>query len=264
MVATMFQRLLRLPEAVRARHDTSSLKVVMHGAAPTPPAVKRAMVDWWGPVFWEYYAATEGNARFRISSHEWLRKPGSVGKLLPECGARVLNEAGEPTAPGVVGEIYFRNNPAAPFEYFNAPEGERGRVRGEHFSVGDLGYVDEDGYLFLVGRTAERIISGGVNIYPQEIDDVLIQHPAVRETCTVGAPNEEWGEEVRGVVVLNEGYRASPELAQELIAFVRTQLAGYKAPRRIDFVATLPRSETGKLLRRAVRQGYWAQRSRQI
>lgn len=264
MVATMFQRLLKLPEATRARYDLSSLKVVMHGAAPTPPEVKRAMIEWWGPVFWEYYAATEGNARFRISSQEWLRKPGSVGKLQPECGAQVLDEDGKPTTPGVVGEIYFRNNPQSPFEYFNAPEHERGRWRGEHFSVGDLGYVDEDGYLFLVGRTADRIIVGGVNIHPQEIDEVLLKHPAVSESCTVGVPNDEWGEEVRGVVVLNEGYSPSPELAAELIAFVRSNIASYKAPRRIDFVAELPRSETGKLQRRVVRQRYWASRTREI
>lgn len=264
MVSTMFQRLLALPDATRARYDTSSLRKVFHGAAPTPPHVKRAMIDWFGPVIEEYYAATEGGGGFFISSEEWLRKPGSVGRLLPEHGARVLNAEGEPCQPGEVGSIYFGNNPVAPFSYFKDEQKYREAARGDHFTVGDMGYVDEDGYLFLTGRTAECIISGGVNIYPQEVDNVLLQHPAVVEVCTIGVPNDEWGEEVKSVVVLTDGVHADPNLAADIIRFARSRLAGFKAPRSVDFVPDLPRLESGKIQRRRVREPYWAGRERSI
>lgn len=263
MVSTMFQRLLRLPEAARQAHDLSSLKLLAHGAAPTPPEVKRAMIDWLGPVLFEYYAATEGNGAFGITSEEWLRKPGSVGRLDPKYGAKVLNSDGQPCAPGEVGQIFFANR-LAPFEYYKAPEKTASAFRGDDFTVGDMGYLDEDGYLFLTGRTAECIISGGVNIYPQEIDNVLLRHPAVREVCTIGAPNEEWGEEVRSVIALSDGYEASDALAEELRGFVRESLAGYKTPRGIDFNDDIPRSEAGKVLRQQVRAPYWAGRTKTI
>jgi long-chain acyl-CoA synthetase len=266
MVATMFQRILALPQAVRDRYDLSSLRQILHGAAPTPPRVKHAMIDWLGPMLLEYYAASEGGGNFFISSEEWLRKPGSVGRLDPAFGARIIDETGQDVGPNQVGAIYFPHNPLARFEYFNAPEKtqEANLAGGTHFTVGDMGYVDEDGYLFLTGRTAECIISGGVNIYPQEIDNELIRHPAVLDVCTIGVPNEEWGEEVKAVVSLRPGHAPTEDLAKSLIGFAREHLAAYKAPRSIDFVDEIPRSEAGKVQRRAVRAPYWAGRTVQI
>ncbi|HLK24537.1 MAG TPA: AMP-binding protein [Caulobacteraceae bacterium] len=266
MVSTMFQRLLALPKDVRDKYDISSLRHILHGAAPTPPEVKRAMIDWVGPILVEYYAASEGGGNFLIDSHEWLKKPGSVGKLTPESGTRLVDEHGNDVKQGEVGHIYFPHSPIARFEYFNDPEKTRAAELpgGQHFTVGDMGYVDEDGYLFLTGRTAECIISGGVNIYPQEIDNELVKHPAVKDVCTVGVPNDEWGEEVKAVVALHPGFEASPKMAKELLEFIRPSLAGYKMPRSVDFVDEVPRSEAGKVQRRQVRAPYWAGRVKQI
>jgi long-chain acyl-CoA synthetase len=266
MVATMFQRILALPRAVRDRYDLSSLRQIVHGAAPTPPQIKRAMIDWLGPILLEYYAASEGGAMFMIDSETWLKKPGSVGQPLAGSSARIIDDQGRDAAAGEVGQIYFPHNPLARFEYFNDKAKTRAAelAGGEHFTVGDMGYVDEDGYLFLTGRTAECIISGGVNIYPQEIDNELVRHPAVRETCTVGVPNEEWGEEVKAVIALYPGHAASEGLAKELLDFIRPSLAGYKMPRSVDFVDDIPRSAAGKVQRRQVRAPYWAGRDKQI
>ncbi len=266
MVSTMFQRILALPKAVRDKYDISSLRHILHGAAPTPPEVKRAMIEWVGPILYEYYAASEGGGNFMINSHEWLKKPGSVGKLMPGSGTRIVDDHGADVRPGEVGVIYFPHSPIARFEYYNDKEKTKAAELpgGEHFTVGDMGYVDEDGYLFLTGRTAECIISGGVNIYPQEIDNELIKHPAVKDVCTVGVPNDEWGEEVKAVIALHPGHAPSPELARELLDFIRPHLAGYKMPRSIDFVDEVPRSEAGKVQRRQVRAPYWAGRDKQI
>jgi long-chain acyl-CoA synthetase len=267
MVATMFQRMLALPQDVKDKYDVSSLRHVMHGAAPTPPQIKHAMIEWWGPIFLEYYAASEGGGNFMIDSHEWLTKPGSVGRWAPGSGALLLDDAGKPVeTPGVVGQIYFPHNPIARFEYFNDKAKTRAAEldAGTHFTVGDMGYIDEDGYLFLTGRTAECIISGGVNIYPQEVDNELVRHPAVRETCTVGVPNDEWGEEVRAVIALYPDYEPSDVLAKEILDFIRPSLAGFKMPRKVDFVDDIPRSEAGKVQRRQVRAPYWAGRDKQI
>jgi long-chain acyl-CoA synthetase len=266
MVSTMFQRILALPKAVREKYDISSLRHILHGAAPTPPEVKRAMIDWLGPILVEYYAASEGGGNFLIDSHEWLKKPGSVGKLTPESGTRIVDEHGADVKQGEVGVIYFPHSPIARFEYYNDQEKTKAAELpgGEHFTVGDMGYVDGDGYLFLTGRTAECIISGGVNIYPQEIDNELTKHPAVKDVCTVGIPNDEWGEEVKAVVALHPGNAPSPELAKALLDFIRPHLAGYKMPRSIDFVDEVPRSEAGKVQRRQVRAPYWAGRVKQI
>jgi long-chain acyl-CoA synthetase len=265
MVSTMFQRLLALPTEVRARYDLSSLRHVLHGAAPTPPQVKHAVIEWLGPILYEYYAASEGGGNFAIDSHEWLKKPGSVGKLDRAFGTRIVNDQGEEVATGEVGVIYFPHSQLARFEYFNDKEKTAAAGMGEnHFTVGDMGYVDEDGYLFLTGRTAECIISGGVNIYPQEIDNELIKHPAVRDVCTIGVPNTEWGEEVKSVVSLLPGHEPSDALAKELIAFARQHLAGFKVPRSIEFADDIPRSEAGKVQRRQVRAPYWAGRTVQI
>ncbi|HEX4198599.1 MAG TPA: AMP-binding protein [Caulobacteraceae bacterium] len=266
MVATMFQRILALPKETREKYDLSSLRHILHGAAPTPPEIKRAMIEWLGPIIHEYYAASEGGGTFLINSEDWLKKPGSVGRLVPGSGTRIINEAGQDAAVGEIGQIYFPHSPIARFEYFNDKAKTKAAELegGDHFTVGDMGYVDEDGYLFLTGRTAECIISGGVNIYPQEVDNELVRHPAVRETCTVGVPNDEWGEEVRAVIALYPGYTPSPELAKELLDFIRPNLAGYKMPRSVDFVDDIPRSEAGKVQRRQVRAPYWAGRDKQI
>ncbi|MBX3705196.1 MAG: AMP-binding protein [Pseudomonadales bacterium] len=264
MVATMFHRLLQLPEAVRAGYDLSSLKVVLHGAAPCPVHVKAAMIEWLGPVVYEYYAATEGGNNYFIDSPTWLAKPGSVGRTPTPENTRILDDAGNPVAPGATGTIYFRAPEIGRFEYFKSPEKTSGTYRGDWFTLGDMGYVDSDGYLFLTGRNAETIISGGVNIYPQEIDSVLLQHPAVQDVCTVGVPNEEWGEEVRSVVQVRPGAAAGAELAEDLLAFARARLPGFKTPRAIDFVTDLPRLPSGKIQRRLVREPYWKGRDRQI
>lgn len=263
MVATMFHRLLALPEDVRAKYDVSRLRFVLHGAAPCPVHVKHAMMEWLGPVIHEYYAATEGGGGFFIGPEEWLQKPGSVGKSPAGADNRILDDDGNELPTGEVGTIYFRA-PATRFEYYKDPDKTGKSYRGDHFTLGDMGYFDEDGYLFLTGRNAETIISGGVNIYPQETDDVLLKHPAVSDCCTVGIPNDEWGEEVKSVVMLNDGYDRSQPLADELITFTREHLAAFKCPRSVDFVDDLPRLPSGKIQRRIVREPYWAGREKQI
>jgi long-chain acyl-CoA synthetase len=262
-VAIMFQRLLALPPEVRSRYDLSSLKAITHGAAPCPPEVKRAMIEWVGPVLNEYYAGSEGGAGFTIKSEEWLRKPGSVGRRPHPGAALILDDAGNEQPPGVPGTIYMKV-PAEGFEYFKDPQKTQASRRDGLFTMGDIGYLDEDDYLFLTGRSAETIISGGVNIYPQEVDNELIKHPAIEDCCTIGAPNEEWGEEVRSVVQLKAGYTPSDALGAEILDHARGALARYKVPRAIDFVADLPRSEAGKILRGKVRAPYWEGRARQI
>jgi long-chain acyl-CoA synthetase len=264
MVATMFHRLLALPEEVRGQYDLSSLKLVMHGAAPCPVHVKRAMIEWLGPIIYEYYAATEGGNNFGIDSHEWLAKPGSVGRTPTPENTRILDDDGNDVAPGSVGTIYFRAPEQGRFEYFKAPEKTRDSYRGDWFTLGDMGYQDDDGYLFLTGRSAETIISGGVNIYPQEIDAVLLQHPAVLDACTVGVPNDEWGEEVKSVIQPKADVEADDALADQLLAFARERLPGFKCPRSIEFAADLPRLPSGKIQRRHVRERYWQGRDKQI
>lgn len=264
MVSTMFRRLIALPEEVRETADLSSLKRIFHGAAPTSPEVKRAMIDWFGPVLHEYYGATEASPGIGITSEDWLKKPGSVGRI-PEGSLTSIRDAdGNVCAPGELGFVSFPYNPTTSPSYFRAPEKNAETFGRSHYSVGDLGYVDEDGYLYLTGRSAEVIISGGVNIYPQEVDNALASHPAVREVCTVGVPNEEWGEEVKAVIALADGFAASPELERHLLAYAREHLAAFKRPRSIDFVETIPHSEAGKVLRAEVRRRYWATATRQI
>ena len=262
MVATMFHRLLQLAPEVKARYDTSSMRWVVHGAAPTPVHVKQRMIEWWGPVLYEYYAATEGGTFF-VDSREWLERPGTVGRTVEGTVAKVLDEQGAEAPARTTGTVYFLA-PENRFEYFKAPEKTAAAYRGDYFTMGDMGYLDDDGYLFLTGRSAEVIIAGGVNIYPQEIDDVLSQHPAVFEVCTVGAPNEEWGETPIAVVETHAGTEANDLLAQELLAFARERLPDYKRPREIRFATDLPRLPTGKIMRFKVRQPFWAGRERQI
>jgi long-chain acyl-CoA synthetase len=264
MVATMFHRLLQLPEPVRGKYDLSSLRFVIHGAAPTPVHVKRSVIEWLGPVVFEYYAATEGGGNYFVTAEEWMRKPGTVGRSSTPELTRILDDDGNDVPQGQSGTLYFKAPEVGRFEYFKAPEKTAQSYRGDWFTLGDMGYLDEDGYLFLNGRNAETIISGGVNIYPQEIDSELLKHPAVVDVCTVGVPNEEWGEEVKSVVQLEAGRSGSEALAEELIAFARSRLPGFKTPRSIDFVSDLPRLPSGKIQRRLVRAPYWAGRDRQI
>jgi long-chain acyl-CoA synthetase len=256
LVPTMFHRLLQIPAAERAEFDVSSLRWIVHGAAPCPDHIKADMIDWWGPILYEYYAATEGGG-FWISSEEWSRKPGSVGRIDPErFSIRVVDESGDDVALGEIGTVYFKAPESGRFEYFKAPEKTTSAYRGDYYTMGDLGRVDEDDYLFLTGRSAELIISGGVNIYPAEVDAILLRHPAVSDVATIGIPNDEWGEEVKAVVQVDEGVIASEGLAMELLAFAREHLAHYKCPRSLDFAEALPRLDSGKIQRGKVRDRY--------
>jgi long-chain acyl-CoA synthetase len=264
LVPIMFQRLLALPDDVKAKYDLSSVIYIVHGAAPCPPEVKAAMIDWFGPVLSEYYAGSEGGAGFVISSEEWLAKPGSVGKRPAMLGSKILDEAGNECPTGVAGGIYHQLPPGGGFTYYKDEAKTNANRVGDYFTMGDVGYFDEDGYLFLTGRNAETIISGGVNIYPQEVDNELIKHEAVADSSTVGVPHDEWGEQVKAVILLKDGYSPSDQLAQEILAFARSSLPGFKVPRSVDFVTELPRSEAGKIQRNKVRAPYWEGRARQI
>ena len=264
LVPIMFQRLLALPDEVKRAHDISHVQYIVHGAAPCPPEVKLAMIEWFGPIVHEYYAGSEGGAGFVIDSHEWLKKPGSVGKRPALLGSKILDEQGNECPPGVPGTIYHQLPPGGGFMYFKDEAKTLKNRVGDYFTLGDVGYYDADGYLFLTGRDAETIISGGVNIYPQEIDNELIKHHAVADSSTVGVPHDEWGEQVRAVILLKEGYAPSEALAEEILGFARVNLPGFKVPRGVDFVTELPRSEAGKIQRNKVRAPYWQGRARQI
>ncbi|MDB5432312.1 MAG: acyl-CoA synthetase (AMP-forming)/AMP-acid ligase [Caulobacter sp.] len=264
MVPIMFQRLLALPPEVKAKYDLSSLRFLVHGAAPCPPEVKRGMIDWLGPILHEYYAGSEGGAGFAIGSEDWLRKPGSVGKRPVLLGVRILDEEGRELPPGQPGLIYHQASQISPFTYYKDEAKTAGSYRDGYFTLGDMGYFDEDDFLFLTGRSAETIISGGVNIYPQEIDNELIQHPAVEDSCTIGAPDAEWGEAVKAVIKLRQGYAPTDALAAEILAFGKARLAAFKVPKSLDFVPDLPRSAAGKIQRGLVRKPYWEGRERQI
>ena len=264
LVPIMFQRLLDLPGEVKAKYPVDHVRYIVHGAAPCPPEVKQAMIDWFGPVLSEYYAGSEGGAGFAISSEEWLKKPGSVGKRPALLQVRIVDEEGNDCPPGVPGTIYHQLPPGGGFQYYKDEKKTQASRLGDFFTMGDVGYFDEDDYLFLTGRSAETIISGGVNIYPQEIDNELIKHPAVADSSTVGIPHDQWGEEVRAVIMLNPGYEPSDALAQEILGFARQALPGFKVPRGLDFVDDLPRSEAGKIQRNKVRAPYWEGRARQI
>jgi long-chain acyl-CoA synthetase len=264
LVPIMFQRLLALPPEVKAKYDVSSVKYIVHGAAPCPPEVKFAMIEWFGPVLSEYYAGSEGGAGFMIDSHDWLKKPGSVGKRPELLGSKILDEQGNECPPNVSGTIYHQLPPGGAFTYYKDEKKTQASRVGDYFTMGDMGYFDDDGYLFLTGRSAETIISGGVNIYPQEIDNELIKHDAVADSATVGVPHDEWGEQVKAVILLKPGYQPSDLLAQEILGFARDSLPAFKIPRSLDFVTELPRSEAGKIQRGKVRAPYWEGRVRQI
>lgn len=256
-VPTMFVRMLKLDEAVRSRYDVSSLKVAVHAAAPCPVEVKRAMIDWWGPVLHEYYASTEGNGATFIDSAQWLRKPGSVGPA--GLGAvRICGEDGAELPAGEIGTIYFERE-EMPFTYHNDAAKTEQAVHPQHptwTTTGDIGYIDADGYLFLTDRKAFMIISGGVNIYPQEIEDALALHEKVLDVAVIGVPDEEMGESVKAVVQPAPGAEPGPELAAELREYLRARIAHYKVPRTVDFADELPRTPTGKLVKGKLRAQY--------
>ena len=262
MVPTQFKRLLALPDAVRAQYDVSSLRCMIHAAAPCPQEVKRRMLDWWGPVVVEYYAATEGGGSV-ITAREWLERPGSVGAAWPGSEVRVLDDSGDDAPAGQPGLVYLRMG-ASTFEYHKDREKTlASRARGM-FTVGDIGYLDADGYLYLCDRKGDMIISGGVNIYPAEIESELSCHPAVADVAVFGIPHEEWGEEIKAVVQPADGVAPGPELTAELLGFLDGRIAKFKLPRTIDYVAELPRDPNGKLYKRRLRDPYWAARDKSI
>jgi long-chain acyl-CoA synthetase len=263
-VPTHFVRLLRLPPEVRDRFSGASLRHVMHTAAPCPSPVKQAMLDWWGPVIYELYGASEGGGTSTfVTPHEWLDRPGTVGKALPICEVLILDDDGRPVAANESGQIWFRNLMGTDFEYL----GDEDKTRSVHrepgvYTFGDVGYLDDDGYLFLSDRKIDMIISGGVNIYPAEIEAAIATHPAVADVGVFGVPNDEFGEEVKAAVELVDG--ADPDTVEaELRRLCREQLAGYMAPRSYDF-GPLPRTATGKLPKRELRARYWEGTGRTI
>jgi long-chain acyl-CoA synthetase len=262
MVPTQFVRLLRLPEDVRRRYDVSSLEVVVHSAAPCPLEVKKQMLEWWGPVIWETYGGMEGAATI-AKPQRWLERPGTVGRSVKGVKVAVLDDEGNEVPRGEVGTVYMQT--AQPrFEYRGDPELTDSVFRGNFFTLGDMGYMDDEGYLFISDRAKDLIISGGVNIYPAEVEGVLHTHPSVGDAAVIGVPDEEWGESVKAVIELADGFEPSDELAQEIIDFCRERLAGYKCPRSVDFTDALPRTDGGKLFKRRLRDQYWSESGRKV
>ncbi|HEX2851177.1 MAG TPA: AMP-binding protein [Acidimicrobiales bacterium] len=264
VVPTMFIRMLKLPDADRARYDVSSLTCCIHAAAPCPIPVKEQMIEWWGPVIYEYYAGTEGNGFVACNSEEWMAHKGTVGK--PLLGTlHICDDEGKELPHYESGTIYFEGG--ATFEYHNDPEKTKNSRHPEHAdwsTLGDIGYVDDDGYLYLTDRKANMIISGGVNIYPQEAENLLVTHPKVADVAVFGVPNDDFGEEVKAVVQPASWDDVGPELERELIAFCKEHLASFKCPRSIDFQAELPRHPTGKLYKRLLKDRYWEGRQTRI
>jgi len=263
MVPTHFKRLLSLPEPTRRGYDISSMRWILHAAAPCPAGIKRAMLEWWGPRVYEYYAATEGGGTL-ATPEDWLAKPGTVGKPWPISEVMIADDRGEPCPPGVAGTVYLRMELASEFVYKGDPAKTNGsRLRG-FFTVGDIGYLDEDGYLFLCDRKADMIISGGANIYPAEIEAEIIMHPGVADVAVFGVPDEDWGESVLAVVQPADGASGGPDLAASILASLEGRLARMKWPKSIEFIGEMPRDPSGKLLRRRLRDPYWQGRAAAI
>ncbi len=258
MVPTQFHRLLRLDEATRANYDMSSLHAVVHSAAPCPRPVKERLMEWWGPVVWETYGGMEGAATI-AKPYRWLEKPGTVGRAVNGVNLVILDDDGNELPRGEVGNIYMEN--AVGFSYHNDPEQTKKAFKGRRFSLGDVGHLDEDGYLFISDRAKDMIITGGTNVYPAEVEATLLEHPKVHDAGVIGVPDPDWGETVMALIEVNPGVATGEELADELTAFCRERLASYKCPRRWDFRDDLPRTEAGKLYKRKIRDEYTAAES---
>ncbi|MFI6786894.1 AMP-binding protein [Nonomuraea sp. NPDC050383] len=255
MVPTMLHRMLQLPREVRASYDVSSLRQVIHTAAACPVAVKREIMEWWGPVLYEYYGSTESTIAFAVKPREWLARPGTVGRPAPTFEARILDEDGRELPPGEPGMVYVKSS-LGRFEYRNDPAKTAASMRGEWYAPGDIGYLDKDGYLFLCDRRSDLIVSGGVNIYPAEVEAALLEHPSVADVAVIGAPDEEWGHRVVALVQPAPGATPGPELTAELLEHCAPRLARFKHPRVVEYRESLPRTPTGKLSRSKVREAY--------
>jgi len=265
LVPAQMVRLLDLPADVRDRFDGSSLRSVIHGAAPCAPDVKRRMIEWFGPVITEYYGGTEGGFISVITAPEWLERPGSVGQPLPVVEVRITDSAGASVPRGETGDVYFRSLLGSDFEYHNAPEKTAAAHRGKGWgTLGDIGHLSADGYLYLSDRRIDMIVSGGVNIYPAEIEGALVEHPAISDAAVFGIPHQEMGEAVRAAIVLAPGCSWSTDTEAAVVAFCRERLAGYKQPRSFEVLDELPRSDAGKLAKRTLRDPWWAGRGRAI
>ena len=262
MVPTQFHRMLALPEEVRNKYDLSSLRHMVHAAAPCPVDVKRRMIEWWGPVIDEYYAASEGGGTY-VFPDEWMKKPGTVGKPWPISEVKIFDDDGNELPTGEIGTVYMHMQ-TGNFEYHKDKEKTDKNRLGKFWTVGDIGYFDEDGYLFLCDRKADMIISGGANIYPAEIESVLLMHPKVGDAAVFGIPHDDWGEEVKAVIEPAAGIEPSDDLAHEILTFCADKLAKFKTPKSIDFTPELPRDPNGKLYKRKLRDPYWEGRERAI
>ncbi len=254
MVPTMFHRMLALPDDVRSRYDVSSLRQVYHSAAPIPVETKQRMMDWWGPVLYEYYGSTESGPVVVATPEQWLARPGTVGRAVDGVQIKILDPDGAELPPGETGLIYASGQPG--FEYHGDPEKTASAMRGDFYTPGDLGHLDEDGWLYMSDRRTDLIISGGVNIYPAEIENALLQHPAVGDVVVIGVPDEDWGQIVVALVEPADGAAPGDDLAADLLAHCEPRLAKLKHPRRIEFRASLPRTPSGTLSRRRVREDY--------
>jgi long-chain acyl-CoA synthetase len=262
MVPTQFVRLLTLPEETRAKYDVSSLRHMVHAAAPCPPDVKRQMIEWWGPVIDEYYAASEGGGTL-VFAPEWLEHPGTVGRAWPISEIVILDDDDNELPAGEIGTVYMHMM-TGDFEYYkDSAKTEKSR-KGKFFTVGDVGYLDSDGWLFLSDRKTDMIISGGANIYPAEIESELIMHPKVADVAVFGIPHADWGEEVKAVIEPVDGIAGSTELADEILAWSKDRIAKFKMPRSIDFTNEMPRDPNGKLYKRKLRDPYWEGQERAI
>jgi long-chain acyl-CoA synthetase len=262
MVPTQFHRLLALPDEVKKRYDLSSLRHMIHAAAPCPVDVKRKMLAWWGPTIYEYYAASEGGGTI-VTPEEWLRHPGTVGRPWPGSEVRILDDDGNQRPTGEPGTVYMQLG-VQDFEYHKDPAKTSANRRDGFFTVGDVGYLNEEGYLFLCDRKIDMIISGGANIYPAEVEAAMLAHPKVGDVAVFGIPDDDWGEQVKAVVEPAAGATPGPALAEELLAFCAAHIAKYKSPKSIDFIAEMPRDPNGKLYKRKLRDPYWQGRERRI
>ncbi len=253
MVPTQFHRLLQLPKEIRERYDLTSLHAIVHSAAPCPRPIKEQMMAWWGPVIWETYGGMEGAATI-AKPYRWLEKPGTVGRAIRGMQLSILDDDGRELQAGEVGHIYLENGVG--FSYHNDPDQTDSAYKGRRFSLGDIGYLDADGYLFISDRAKDMIITGGTNVYPAEIEAVLLTHPKISDVGVIGIPDPEWGESIVAIVQLKSGFTASEGLNAELLQFCKQHLASYKCPRRWDYRTELPRTEAGKLYKRKIRDEY--------